>query len=1039
MNGMNHTASNVRHQPSFAIAELGAVLLSLLGTGCSGDVPPAPGELLLLLSSDMQTPDSFDTLILDVGNGIKQRYTAPGTPATQDPEPGCSTDLAPRSKQLALPTTIALLSHSEQPTKVAVTLRACKTGRQVFERTFKTQIPESGQIRMLRTPLRWLCSDWEGRCYGCGDPDQSDTATDLNSSQSAESNVRCAHREISLLETPDACETSACMVNSPEQFESIEYVAEEAAKFVPDSKPDTTTCLNPWTCFAMGRESQFYTVPDVATASDSQASSNAWAQLPTSWNHTDGETRCLAMRKVTEEAEPIEDFNVALVLPPGSKGFCDPLRCLVHLDANDAVGWKWQGANHQTIELPNSVCHMLDSGQILYVAGSLSCPSKTTTVPLCGGTKDEFDRPQSLHVPTSAHLTFDEPCSAGQTYTDTQKQVSLYCVQDTRIGTSTIRPEMFSPIAVRVGAARFNTLQYARMNNTKAISESRSLSGWVSLEAEPENSTPTPEGTVVDTSVMPVVSNVAANCSSGIRLELRTCRKNSDVIVALGIPSGQESEQTCPMSYRYAQLAAKGTAGGYSSPWQAGNWYHIAAVYPSRSDARIYVNGREAAPATVDSDCPLVASELQPTDGDQTFIGSQPALASRYAAASRDQPWRVSPTLLVDELTFHPEALSRDDVRRMMLETSTEIATSGLRWGGWGTQGSYSNLKHNGDASWFEVQDEPFSSAGGYALLVDPEDLQASSPQHLTENPTQDLTEFDQAVLVADLPPHRLFQFAVVSDNGRRQCTWQLATGTTEGRSTHVIDLNRPSWCVDPKCGFDRASVDRITIGTDWKATQGSVNIAPIALAFRKRSISAEGEHSLGGIEGPGGLCWRPVAYDPQWVVEPALTAAALISSATQPAVTVRTPQAFASYAQPDPYGEHEKQVPEFAADFMDDSGPRDFSNCASVRLCLELGRSTIENAESAFVLQNDRGQTAWWSMRNSATEASSCSHWVDISAQHTGIWPNGADVDAIRGSVTRLSIRYSGQVTVQSAECCNADASRCDDIGILPGLWTSP
>ena len=127
---------------------------------------------------------------------------------------------------------------------------------------------------------------------------------------------------------------------------------------------------------------------------------------------------------------------------------------------------------------------------------------------------------------------------------------------------------------------------------------------------------------------------------------------------------------------------------------------------------------------------------------------------------------------------------------------------------------------------------------------------------------------------VSGFPSEGQFQFSLLSDQGKRQCTWQLranparSANDIEGPETYVIDLRTPSWCVDPQCRFDVTNVERATIGSYWRDAQPPFEYSVQALAFRKRSGSNATAEILGGVTGPSGWCWKSVAYDSDWEVQ---------------------------------------------------------------------------------------------------------------------------------------------------------------------------
>jgi hypothetical protein len=81
------------------------------------------------------------------------------------------------------------------------------------------------------------------------------------------------------------------------------------------------------------------------------------------------------------------------------------------------------------------------------------------------------------------------------------------------------------------------------------------------------------------------------------------------------------------------------------------------------------------------------------------------------------------------------------------------------------------------------------------------------------------------------------------------------------------------------------------------------------------------------------------------------------------------------------------------------------------------------------LILQNEIGQTIAWNISNS----DGC---PIVNLMEIGGWPYTEPSfpftpDAVRQFVTRISVRYSGGITVSSVKCCAkaGDAGTCADI----------
>src|SRR5439155_8120483 len=72
--------------------------------------------------------------------------------------------------------------------------------------------------------------------------------------------------------------------------------------------------------------------------------------------------------------------NVAMQLPPGSRGICNDQQCYVVLDQGPE-GWTQEGSR---IRLPESICQPRPDGRRLTVAVTMDCAAKTAGTPTCG-------------------------------------------------------------------------------------------------------------------------------------------------------------------------------------------------------------------------------------------------------------------------------------------------------------------------------------------------------------------------------------------------------------------------------------------------------------------------------------------------------------------------------------------------------------------------------------------------------------------------------------------------------------------------------
>jgi len=78
-------------------------------------------------------------------------------------------------------------------------------------------------------------------------------------------------------------------------------------------------------------------------------------------------------------------FNVALQLTAGSDGQCTTgsnAHCFLTLDQDLAEGWQLNPSGR--VQLPSAVCDTIAAGKALGVATTTACPTKDSSVPICG-------------------------------------------------------------------------------------------------------------------------------------------------------------------------------------------------------------------------------------------------------------------------------------------------------------------------------------------------------------------------------------------------------------------------------------------------------------------------------------------------------------------------------------------------------------------------------------------------------------------------------------------------------------------------------
>lgn len=961
--------------------------------GCSGKVLPAQGELVLLLSSDMQLPDSFDTLIISFdsdpanvrrvyvdGDATLDRwFDKNNAPTSADnacqPKDGDTT-----STKLSLPTTLALLSRGSRQSTRQMTMTLCKGHVPLLNKTLPITLPAKGETRTQRVALRWLCADKNASsvvgCYSCRDG-TSDSS-------------RCYGRSIA----PDVTADSPCTLDA--------CVGDETAVAYPENEYDpaevsyyrkadgaTGTCFNVLTCFDPTQKDGPSKAEVVALRADWKISAAGDA----------GHTRS-CMAQLDSSDERFEQVNLALVLPPQTQGTCNLTQCLVPLDADPDLGWTVDPQDRSVILLPSAVCNMLDSGQILTVLASRKCGRKAAELPVCGTGNDPTGPTDGsetygarLEQKRLVEYKFDETKADADAYFDNSGGYNLTAVSLAQDAADVAElPGVFGL------AKAFDSHHFGKSSLSIPHPKSYTLALWLSLT---ESALLLHE----QGGVLPVFSSLTADCSAGFRLNLESCGDGRVQLQFLR-PAGKAGFGQCRLESNYWEFSRRTWAGGYYSPWKRGDYRHVAVSHAEDSGPTLYVDGLVA--ASSNSSCLAGAPATATAESGQLYLGSNANLA--------DPLLPKTGSLQFDEFGLYDEVLAEDVIRWLYANPQTEVGPGGYRWGAWATQGSSASLVNVApQVASAKINDLAFSSAGLFALLA--EDEWMGVPRL---GPRTNLADFDEAVLWAR-PHGDTFQFSLSADHGRRQCSWQLRASDSP---FYVINLRQPSWCIDPNCSFDLSQVERASIGSDWSLAEGSSsNVEVHALSFRKRLLS-EGESTLGratrlgGTPGPSGFCWRAISYQPE-----SLARLTQYLSPNEGISLDLLRQGGGSYG-----------AAELTADLpvSDTSiGPRDFRACSRIRVCTP---TALSSQVLQFVLQNELGQTATW---NLATDGNCYTAQLD-SAGIT--WPTSneaaneftapVDSDAVRATTTRLALRFAGTgLGVTSLECCDAAGEYCDPL----------
>jgi hypothetical protein len=934
----------------------------------------------------MQVPESFDTLVVSIGSEradvrhvyvegddarlewLKLGETTKATDAACVPHEGDTL-----ATNLALPTTLSLLSQREAKSETTLSVVACKAGAPLFTTTIPITLPAEGDIQMLRVPIRWLCAErGKGSALGCFGCDST----------------RCYGREVHAEDAADLpCSVPACDT-ATRAYPILDYASEETARYGRGTKAE---CFDVLGCF--GTESELETKnPRSASLAVDWETRPTGNQAPTS--------RCVA----TFDGTTIESskLNLALVLPPGTQGHCAGSSCLVVLEADSELGWRVDDDHPERLLLPDAVCRMLDSGQILAVRASTECAAKTEDIPPCNPDATAANRASSEDStdaqPDLAPLLRYELDESGDAVSAFEDKAGGFDMAPMAVDS---QETLGSEVDGIVGTARaFDSHHYARSSGRITLHEDYAAALWLSLSETALASSSPGES-------IPVLSNLSSSCQTGFRLNLDRCSDGREIQIAFARAVGALPDGRCELEWSYAQLASTSYAGGFYTPWKRGDYRHVALSFSRADGPTFYVDGSPV--TSQDVSCSTLHSLSTLHDDGYLYVGSNAERAT--ALSPRSGP------LLFDEVTVFNQTLSEDEARWLYGSQSTKPGPGGLHWGAWVTQGGRAAIQSATPEVVSATIDDVSYSSGGLFALLQREDANGV----LVLGELADLRKFDEAVLWAKLPPNQPFQFALSADHGLRQCTWQLKSGE---EPYYVINLRQPSWCVDPECSFDLSKVERASIASDWKNGEGPLpNFDVSALAFRKRMMAPEDvspgtSDRVGGLPGPGGFCWRALSFFPEWLGR--LTRYSSVGGIGLE--VLRKSETVGNYT-------------ELAADLPTNrlsDRPRDFTQCPVVNVCMPeaLPAQSLE-----FVLTNERGQTCSWPLSPATRENCYRAALNGFGA----LWPSATEATAdfpkpnspedVAKTVVRIALRFAGDVRVQSVQCCDATGENCTEI----------
>lgn len=311
----------LRSFPAFGWAMALMVVTQL--PGCKNPGPEAPGKLVIATQTDMAVPGGIDEIRLQV---------------TQDGEVRVEeTFELPPTGDATVPLVVTLEASSVPEGDVTISLVGLRDGEpRVFAQAV-TQVPRV-RSSLLQLPLDYLC-------VGSAKADE-----DFFASTCAEIKGK-----------PAACVAGECTPVAIKETALPEYYPGDV--FGGAEGPNSGgSCIDVQACF----EASSTVVPN-------------------------GD--CIVEIAVPDGAS----LNLALVLPEdsdsaaGQTGICGDAGCLVPLLADERWGYEIveraktnDGVESMSVQLPRAVCSALASGNVVSVAATFGCATKTTKIPTCG-------------------------------------------------------------------------------------------------------------------------------------------------------------------------------------------------------------------------------------------------------------------------------------------------------------------------------------------------------------------------------------------------------------------------------------------------------------------------------------------------------------------------------------------------------------------------------------------------------------------------------------------------------------------------------
>ncbi len=209
-------------------------------SSCSKDAPPAKGQLMLAISTDMEVPKDFDSIHVEVlifGN-------------TQ-----FSDDYKVGKGNLTLPATLGIVAGNDPSQPVTIRVMSSKNGKVRSLREIITTVP-SDRLATLSVPVEWLCLD------------------EVSSNGAGQVSSTC--------DAGETCVAGACVASQVDSTVLPTYQAADI--FGGGDGTGTGSCFDTVQCFASGQDAivdmSACTIPSVAATKSGTGVSVALVRAP---------------------------------------------------------------------------------------------------------------------------------------------------------------------------------------------------------------------------------------------------------------------------------------------------------------------------------------------------------------------------------------------------------------------------------------------------------------------------------------------------------------------------------------------------------------------------------------------------------------------------------------------------------------------------------------------------------------------------------------------------------------------------------------